>query len=412
MKRAMSTIGRPALGNPGRFAGLRVLLLCLLFAPTTRAGSQEKQEDPKRTQALELYRKHQCLDALPLFQDLAAADPGDALVQEGLGVCLLSHAATLPTPEERQAGVKRSRQALVRAKELGDSSDIVRVLLEITPEDGKLPAFSGRGDAESAMRQGEAAFARRDLDGALAAYQQAMLLDPKLYEAPLFVGDCYFAKGDYGQAEAWFAVAVSVDENKETAYRYWGDALLAQGKRNEAHAKYIEAVIVEPYSQRTWGGLGHWAQATGRKLSQPNIGPPDTISSDPGNRTITVDAGALTKGDGSSAWLAYEISRAAWKKRYASGLPGEKEYRHSLAEESEALNGVVAAVRALPEKEKAALQPGLKTLLDLSERGLLEAYIVFARADEGIAQDYVPYRTQHRTELRSYLRDYVGVEPQ
>jgi hypothetical protein len=42
----------------------------------------------------------------------------------------------------------------------------------------------------------------------------------------------------------------------------------------------------------------------------------------------------------------------------------------------------------------------------LSQEGLIEAYVLYARADDEIAQDYAEYRTEHREKLRQYLSDY------
>jgi len=387
-----------------------VAMVLAVLAPGLAHANQQAGADDKRALALDLYRKHKNLEALPLFEELAAANPSDALVEEGLGVCLLSHAATLADPEMRRLEVKRSRAALGRAKELGDTSEIVRVLLEMTPVDGNIPVFSGREDVDNAMREGEAAFARRDLDAAITAYKRAMLLDPRLYEAPLFVGDSYFAKKDYENAESWFAVAVSVDPDKETAYRYWGDALLAEKKVEEAHAKYIEAIIDSPYSQATWVGLSHWAHALGGTLAQPRIESPNKQTGESGKVTITVNPSSLNKNDGSSAWLLYDITRAAWKQNlFQQKYPDAKEYRHSLAEESAALGVVASNAREAQKKDPPQLDPALKTLIELVDKGLLQAYILLAKADDGIAQDYPPYRAEHRAELRRYLKEYVGV---
>src|SRR5258708_493364 len=43
--------------------------------------------------------------------------------------------------------------------------------------------------AEAAVREGEAAFKRGDMDKALAAYKHAFELNPKLYDAALYAGD-------------------------------------------------------------------------------------------------------------------------------------------------------------------------------------------------------------------------------
>jgi len=39
---------------------------------------------------------------------------------------------------------------------------------------------------------------------------------------------------------------------------------------------------------------------------------------------------------------------------------------------------------------------------------LLEPYILFAKADAGIAQDYLGYRQTNRAKLRQYLLEYVA----
>jgi tetratricopeptide (TPR) repeat protein len=251
------------------------------------------------------------------------------------------------------------------------------------------------------MREGEGAFVRGDLDGALKDYQRAFQLDPKLYEAALFAGDMYFKKGHLEadprkkgelmeRAGEWFARAVAIDENRETAHRYWGDALAAVNKMEEARAKFIEAIIAEPYSRRAWVGLTQWAQWNSVELSHPLVETP--------------------KQGGDAVWAPYASTRAVWRgKRFAETFPGERAYRHSLAEEAAALRAVAeAASKVTWSGEQPALSPSLSNLLKLSREGLLEAYVLFALADEGIAQDYASYRQASRDKLRRYLTEYVA----
>ena len=49
----------------------------------------------------------------------------------------------------------------------------------------------------------------------------------------------------------------------------------------------------------------------------------------------------------------------------------------------------------------------LTKLKKLDEEGLLEAYILLARATQGIAQDHPAYLEQHRDRLRRYVVEYV-----
>ena len=46
--------------------------------------------------------------------------------------------------------------------------------------------------------------------------------------------------------------------------------------------------------------------------------------------------------------------------------------------------------------------------MQLEEAGLLEAYILFARPDDGIAQDYATYRKVTPDRLRRYPVEYLA----
>lgn len=46
-------------------------------------------------------------------------------------------------------------------------------------------------------------------------------------------------------------------------------------------------------------------------------------------------------------------------------------------------------------------------LKKLDDEGLLEAYILLARPDEGIAADHPAYLRQNRDKLRRYVTQYV-----
>jgi hypothetical protein len=53
------------------------------------------------------------------------------------------------------------------------------------------------------------------------------------------------------------------------------------------------------------------------------------------------------------------------------------------------------------------LNPQIATLIKIKGEGLLEAYILLARPDEGLAQDYAGYRNDHRDKLLQYMNEYV-----
>lgn len=276
--------------------------------------------------------------------------------------------------------------------------------------------FSKNAEVDAAIKAGETAFTSGRLDDALAAYERAYRLDPKSYEAALYAGDVAYQKQAWEQAATWFSRAIAIDPDRETAYRYWGDALFVEGRVAEARDRYVDAIVAEPYAKQSYAGLLRWAQRADVELVHPHIEIPTDLSDVQGNKmTITVDPKLLDgkeKQDGSDVWLLYGIARAAWPTlKFKATYPNENEYRHSLAEEVDALGMVVEEVRQRVRDHKIkALDPSLAALVRLADAGLLEAYVLFARADEGLAQDYDTYRKAHRDALRRYWIDVVVAE--
>jgi tetratricopeptide (TPR) repeat protein len=259
------------------------------------------------------------------------------------------------------------------------------------------------------MNEAEALFAQGKLDDALRNYQAALRLDPTLYMAALFSGDVYTHRGDFQQAEVWYQKAVEIDPTRETAYRYSATPLMKQGKHDQARARYVEAYITEPYNKFSVAGLSQWAQATKTRLAHPDIAVPTDVTFDEkGDAKINLDAGALLSGkdDGGFAWISYGATRSLWRReKFAKAYPQERAYRHSLAEEADALRSVIATAAA--DKKTKSLNPSLGRLRKLDEEGLLEAYVLLARPDQGIAQDHPAYLKQNRDRLRRYVVEYV-----
>lgn len=386
---------------------LRILAILLIAASVAAQSSPTFAED--RKQAMEFFAANKFEQALPLLEKLAADKPDDIVVQERLGYCILAHSAKLQDPERRKQERLRARAALLKAKDLGDNSNLLQLLLEGIPEDGSTSPFSSHKEAEAAMRAAEGAFTRGDFEEALRGYFQAYLLDPKLYSAPLFAGDVYYKQGKHGSAAEWFAKAIEINPNAETAYRYWGDSLLAQGKTKEAREKFIDAIVADPYTRGPWVGITQWANKAGVTMNRLVIKSPNAVQfTGKGNANITVDSTKLEAKDGSSAWMTYEFSRVAWRsKTFAEKHPGEK-YRHTLEEETEALENVaaVAGQQAASDK-KVKLDPQLETLLNLKADGLVPCYVLLSAADQETAQDYAAYREKNRDKLRQYLSTYI-----
>ena len=181
---------------------------------------------------------------------------------------------------------------------------------------------------------------------------------------------------------------------------------MGAGKMDEARAKFAEAIIAEPYSRTSWMGLAQWAQHKRVSAGHPSIDIPTTLKTEGGKTSISIDP--LSK-EASSYWMMYALKRAAYSEGgFAKEHPSEKNYRHSLAEESAALRAVAeAAAQDLKAGKIKELNQSLANLVKLSDAGLIEPYILFVRADQGIAQDYEAYRAANRDKLRRYLLQIV-----
>ena len=395
---------------------LLVRLFVLLFlafsavtAPATQAQTNESLAE-LRSRASDLMKENKYTEALPLLEKIATLQPNDGETQFYLGFALIGQATNTRDNATRKALRIRARNAFVKAKSLGFYEPRLDALIKSLPEDGSdAPGFSANSKANTLMEEGEALFSQGKTDEALKKYQQALELDPKLYHAALFSGDIYLQKQDFAQAETWYQKAIAIDPNKETAYRYSATPLMKQRKIEAARDRYVEAYITEPYNRYARAGLVQWGEATQTPLAHPKIDIPTNLSFDEkGNAKINIDAGTLLSGgdDGSFAWISYGVARSSWRKeKFAKTFPSESVYRHSVAEEVDALRTVVSTATA--DKRTKTLNPSLAALKKLDEQGLLEAYVLMARADEGIAQDHPDFLKQNRDKLRRYVVEYV-----
>src|ERR1041385_661962 len=229
---------------------LSILLLFLLLAPCVTARAQQT-DDEERRRAFRLFKEVKYAEALPAFEKLAASHPNDAGVLEIYGLLVLSESTYLKDPAARKQGRMRAREILVRAEKLGAESALLKTMLASIPADGgdEANGFSTKAGVNEALREGEAAFVAGDTAKAIEMYQRALLLDPNVYEAALFLGDVYFKLADHQKAGEWYGRAIAIDPDRETAYRYWADSLIRQAHVTEAGDKLVEAYIREPYSR-------------------------------------------------------------------------------------------------------------------------------------------------------------------
>jgi tetratricopeptide (TPR) repeat protein len=395
----------------------RILLAMGFMIAFVAFGNAQTQNPAERQNAIDVFESQNLVAALPLLEKVALAYPNDPAVLSRLGFALYANAIDEKDAAKRQQMRQRALATLRKSRSVGDDSNLTSIALEAleSPDSSQVP-FSQIQAAERAIRDGETAFMRGDFDKAIAAYRRALEADPHLYSAALYAGDSEFKKAmnstdpqfrntHFDAAGVWFAKAIDINPNVETAYRYWGDALDAQGKPDEAVVKFVDAIVAEPYSgQRAYVGLMQWSQRHKLQVGHPHIQPPNSTSTQGNKTTLNIDPQTLDSKDGSNEWLMYDLTRIAWQKSdFAKNYPTEQAYRHSLKEEAAALRMVAeACAKDLKSGKVKTLEPSLETLVKLNDAGLLEAFVLFARPDQGIARDYADYRATHRDKLRKY----------
>jgi tetratricopeptide (TPR) repeat protein len=322
-----------------------------------------------------------------------------------LAACLVDHAATLSDEELAGKERLRARDLLDKAWDLGNTSTMamnLSQLLRQLPESGAIK-FSDNPQVEQAMRAGEAAFSRRDFDEALRNYSNALELEPNNYSAVLFTANTYDKQNAWVKGAEWYERAIRLDPNVETAYRYYADMLAKQGDMAKARIMLIHAAVAEPYNRMVWRELHAWAALNHTRINEIYISVP----------LQGKDKQTPRSPDISSVWRTYHQVRANWQKggQFKEHFPEEKEYRHSLPEESEALTAAARVLKQIErDNEVAELvtdDQSLSLLTVLCQAGLIEPYVLFSLGDAGIARDYDSYRAKSRQKLEEYMDKFV-----
>jgi Flp pilus assembly protein TadD len=386
--------------KPGRLLLALSVIMFAYLAPAVARQNADPARQTTRQRALALFNDGKRLDALPLLEELAQENPKDGEILVALGASLVDHAATLTDPDSAARERFRARDVVQRAWAMGTQSPLaenLRQLLGELPSNGVLK-FSDNAVVQGLISSGESAFSKRDFDEALTAYTRALELEPASYPATLFTANTYDRKNDFGRAREWYERAMRLDPNMETAYRYYADMLARQGDMTKARMMLIGAAVAEPYNKMVWREIRAWAVV---------------------NRTafhlvyVPIPAPSNDQPQLSSAWRAYHAVRAQWQKggRFQKAFPQEPEYRHSLPEEAEALTAAARVLAELRGDGKAAesvdADPAADVLLKLYGADLLDAYVLFSLGDDGIARDYLAYRTGNRAKLEAYLDMFV-----
>jgi tetratricopeptide (TPR) repeat protein len=107
----------------------------------------------------------------------------------------------------------------------------------------------GLSEAETKYNSGTDKFNKKDIDGALADFNEAIRLDPNLAVAYMNRGAVYLSKGDYDKgiedSTKALDLKLSRTEDQATAYSNRGAAYAAKGDHAKALADAEEAIKIK-----------------------------------------------------------------------------------------------------------------------------------------------------------------------
>lgn len=384
---------------------LAVLAQALNTASPSPSPTDVTSADTDRQEAMRLYKEHKLAEAAEWWQKVVVKYPDDMDAHEALGASLLNRADLQSDGSKKQSDRLVARAELVRAQELGDKSDLCRALLSTIPEDGREIRFLNYQKLLTIVPIGQPP-TQRGLEIA-GEYAFATEHEDFNYLIAERIGLDYAQLKLWNKAEEWYARALQMKPDEQSVYGNWVETFVSAGKMKEAREKLIQGLLI---SDGTYINvpLAMWLRANHLELKKINIKVPHEYPTGKTGTMIVVDPAWLGKNDGRDAWLMYPRTRRLWKNEKYFNEFHMTGYRHSMAEEVDALSQVVAAFNESLAKGKVKEpDPALVLLSRFHAGGLLEAFIFLVERDEDVSIEYYRYLANHRDKLMEFADKYI-----
>lgn len=297
----------------------------------------------------------------------------------------------------------------------------------VEKSDGKsLVVWDVKPEATKLLREGEAAWDKKNYDAAAAKYKAAIVADPEAVTGYFFLGDALlFGHHDAKGALELYRKGLALDSTLPAGHFFASTALMRLGKPDEAREEIVQALAYYPGYEAVWKIAAaqpeYWHnRPIVRHRFQPPIGYLGQKSAD---GTVEIYSGPQAQ------WAGYAICKAAWanEARFKDGHGDEENWSldeeracvlnqlqasYNLAaaniEEAQKKKGVKAP-EAKDEEIVAALPPLERHLYDVTKAKLLDGYILFEIIGQHCPIGMSLLADAPRAGVETYIRTYVIV---
>ena len=154
-----------------------------------------------------------------------------------------------------------------------------------------------RNDAQTELQRGLKLAESGDLEGAIAAHETALALDPSIAQAHANLISLYGRARNWERAEHHYRAVVALGFNLADAHYDYGVLLGLQEKWDAAAAAYRAAIAVNPRHANAWNNLGQALERV-RDVQGAADAYLHAVDADPASRLARFNAGRMLIGLG------------------------------------------------------------------------------------------------------------------
>jgi tetratricopeptide (TPR) repeat protein len=255
---------------------------------------------------------------------------------------------------------------------------------------------------ERILREAEPLFQASDYVAAERRYEEALRLEPNDYLALLGWGDSAFFRGDPAQAVQRYERAARANPADHRSWYHRGNALLELDRGRDALDAYAMALALRPRHGPMIDGIELRARRLGVRLRGDLLFPRASVTRNPDD-SITI------RSVPEPHWVAYGACKALWlgEPSRRKEMTGSEEHQFSTIEELECLATLLVVYEALREKDEVEPEPALDRLGEITQAGLLDAYILYELGSRVWPHAVLIAPDSVREEVARYVRRFL-----